>query len=258
MKLLYHDKLIASAQTVNVTDIDQSYTDLLILFSGRTDKADPIGYGTFYVNGVTTPYQTSFLQGTNDSTLSGGTTAALPEIFVNGASTSASTFGIVKIHIPNYTSSSTFKQMNINLTYESMSFTAFYGLERLIASEFQSYDAIDEITFDADSSDNYVAGTTISIYGILAGSGSASVSQDRKMAEILQKLIINCATGEKQYIPLTAEEIAEREARALEYEAQRAAEAEAQAQAEADKASAISKLTALGLTEAEALALVGQ
>lgn len=78
------------------------------------------------------------------------------------------------------------------------------------------------------------------------------------MADTPTKLIVNCSTGEKTRIPLTAEEIAEREQMAQEAEAQRLAEEEAQAQREADKASAISKLTALGLTEDEALALVGQ
>lgn len=58
-------------------------------------------------------------------------------------------------------------------------------------------------------------------------------------------------------VPLTAEEIAERDAmaaQAAEEQAQR--EAEEQAKAEA-KASALSKLEALGLTEDEALAIVG-
>lgn len=176
MKLLYHTKLTSSAQEVTVTNIDQNYTDLLICFSGRTDKADPIGYGSFYVNGVTTPYKTTFLQGTNDTPPTSGNTTAVPDIFVNGASTTANTFGDAKIYIANYTSTNVYKSMNINTSYEAMSNTTFYGLNRMTASEYQSFSAISQVTFDADSTDNYVAGTTISIYGILAGSGSASVS----------------------------------------------------------------------------------
>ena len=61
----------------------------------------------------------------------------------------------------------------------------------------------------------------------------------------------------EQVIPLTAEEIAEREATAASY-AERQAEIEAVEQAKAEaKASALSKLEALGLTEDEALAIVG-
>jgi len=74
--------------------------------------------------------------------------------------------------------------------------------------------------------------------------------------EIPTKLIINCETGEREIIPLTVEEIAEREAMAAQALADQAArEAEETAKAEA-KASGIAKLLALGLTEAEATALV--
>lgn len=78
------------------------------------------------------------------------------------------------------------------------------------------------------------------------------------MAETPMKLVIDCATGEKEYVPLSAEELAQQEIDRATAEAERLAQEEAQAQREADRASAISKLTALGLTEAEALALVGQ
>jgi hypothetical protein len=78
------------------------------------------------------------------------------------------------------------------------------------------------------------------------------------MANTPTKLIVDCTTGESQTVPLTDEEIAEREQLHAEAEQLRLAE-EAAAQAKADAiASAIAKLTALGLTEAEALALVGQ
>jgi len=64
--------------------------------------------------------------------------------------------------------------------------------------------------------------------------------------------------GEREsIIPLTEEEIAQREADAAQAAIERA-EREAEDQAKADaKASAITKLTALGLSEEEALALVG-
>ncbi len=76
------------------------------------------------------------------------------------------------------------------------------------------------------------------------------------MTEILTKLIVDCTTGEQTSIPLTAEEIAEREAMAAQALADQAArEAEETAKAEA-KASGIAKLLALGLTQAEAEALV--
>jgi len=66
---------------------------------------------------------------------------------------------------------------------------------------------------------------------------------------------VNCATGEVTERPLTAEEIAQREADGATYAAQKAAEeAEAEAKAIA-KASAQTKLAALGLTGEEVAAL---
>jgi hypothetical protein len=66
---------------------------------------------------------------------------------------------------------------------------------------------------------------------------------------------VNCETGEVTERPLTAEEIAQREADAAAFaEAETAREAEAAAAAEA-KASAQAKLTALGLTAEEIAAL---
>jgi hypothetical protein len=76
------------------------------------------------------------------------------------------------------------------------------------------------------------------------------------MSEILTKVVVDCSTGIQETIPLTAEEIAQREADAAAFalaEAERLAAEEAAAEV---KASGIAKLLALGLTEQEANALV--
>lgn len=71
----------------------------------------------------------------------------------------------------------------------------------------------------------------------------------------MEKVIVDCSTGEQTVVPLTAEEIAANEAAAAQAEADRA-EAEAQAQAKAAaKASAQAKLAALGLTADDLKAL---
>ena len=75
------------------------------------------------------------------------------------------------------------------------------------------------------------------------------------MTEIPMKVIVDCSTGESITVPLTQEELDQREIDRLAYEAQEAqrlAEQEAKDKAEA---SAIAKLTKLGLTSAEIAAL---
>lgn len=77
------------------------------------------------------------------------------------------------------------------------------------------------------------------------------------MSEILTKAVWNGDTGETETVPLTAEELAQRELDILAAEELRLAqEAEAEAKATA-LASAISKLEAQGLTAEEIQALRG-
>ena len=76
------------------------------------------------------------------------------------------------------------------------------------------------------------------------------------MSETLTKIVINCETGVQEIIPLTVEEIADRETAAAAYAAQKAIDDAAQAAAAEAKASGLAKLLALGLTEAEANALI--
>jgi hypothetical protein len=71
------------------------------------------------------------------------------------------------------------------------------------------------------------------------------------MSETLTAVIFDAATGEVTERPLTADEIAEREARQAEVEAQQA-EADAKLAA---RESALAKLAALGLTADEVAAL---
>jgi hypothetical protein len=76
------------------------------------------------------------------------------------------------------------------------------------------------------------------------------------MSEELMKLVVDLATGEQKYVPLTAEEITEREEMAAQAELDRVAREEQEAASAEAKASAIAKLSGLGLTEEEITALV--
>jgi hypothetical protein len=75
------------------------------------------------------------------------------------------------------------------------------------------------------------------------------------MTDTPTKVIVDCSTGESTIVPLTAEEIAQRETDRLAYEAQEAARLAAEEAKEAAKASANAKLTALGLTADEIAAI---
>jgi hypothetical protein len=77
------------------------------------------------------------------------------------------------------------------------------------------------------------------------------------MTEVITKLVVDCSTGEATTVPLTAEELAQRETDRLAYEAQEAARLVAEEDLKALKDSARAKLVAgEPLTEAEAATLV--
>jgi len=75
------------------------------------------------------------------------------------------------------------------------------------------------------------------------------------MTETLTKIVVDCSTGEQTVVPLTAEEIAQREADALAYAEQKATQEAEEAAKAAAKASAEAKLAALGLTADEIASL---
>ena len=77
------------------------------------------------------------------------------------------------------------------------------------------------------------------------------------MTETLTKVIVDCATGESTTVPLTEEELAQREVDRVAYEAAQAEKLAAEEALAALKASAKAKLVAgTPLTEEEASVLV--
>jgi hypothetical protein len=75
------------------------------------------------------------------------------------------------------------------------------------------------------------------------------------MTDTLKKLVVDIAKGTQEYIDLTPEEIAQREADAAAFVVAEADQLAADAAAAEAKANGIAKLLALGLTEEEAQAL---
>jgi hypothetical protein len=77
------------------------------------------------------------------------------------------------------------------------------------------------------------------------------------MTEVLTKVVVDCSTGEQTIVPLTAEEIAQREADAAAYAEAEAARVAAEEAKAALKESAKAKLVSgQPLTEEEAAVLV--
>ena len=78
------------------------------------------------------------------------------------------------------------------------------------------------------------------------------------MTEILTKLVVDCSTGISTEVPLTEEELAQREVDRLAFEEAEVARVAAEEEKAALKESANAKLLALGLTEEEIAAITNQ
>jgi hypothetical protein len=76
--------------------------------------------------------------------------------------------------------------------------------------------------------------------------------------ETLTKTIVDCATGELTTMPLTAQELAQRETDRLAYEAMEAERIATEEKLASDKAAGIEALKSLGLTDDQITALVGK
>ena len=76
------------------------------------------------------------------------------------------------------------------------------------------------------------------------------------MTDTPTKIVVDCSTGEVTELPLTAEEIAQREADAAAFAEAEAARLAEEAAKAAAKESAKAKLAALGLTEDEVSAFL--
>lgn len=173
-QLIETKTLGTAAASIEFTSIPQDATDLLFLVSGRTTIADNIGYSTFYVNNNTSNWTVRFLQG-NTNAVTTGTTTSVPDFFMSGGNTTANTFGMGQIYIPNYTGS-TNKSFSIEFFSENnASVAAFAAMQRIVAALWSNTAAITSAQFVANAGSNFAVGTTISLYKITKGSSGGVV-----------------------------------------------------------------------------------
>jgi len=147
--------------TISFTSIPQTYTDLMLVASTRTDRASNINdelYVTF--NSNTSSYSWRRLLGENSGSSDSGSTRT---VFITDASTStASVFGSGSIYIPNYTGS-TNKSYSIDSIQEN---NATNAARQLVAGLWSNTAAITQIDLTSSTSSNFVQYSTAYLYGI--------------------------------------------------------------------------------------------
>lgn len=161
---------VGGAASIDFNSIPGTYTDLQILLSGRTTKTNV--YSDILVKFNTS---TNFA---NRGLYSDGSTAASWSStvgyvgMISAANATTNTHGSLSIYIPNYAGST-----NKSILSESVAENnATNGMLELMATKWNLTDAVTAISIYADGGFNFAQYSTASLYGILKGSGGATVS----------------------------------------------------------------------------------
>jgi hypothetical protein len=166
MKLIESKTLATAAASIEFTSIPQDGTDLYILISARDNRSNPANGITLFPNGSSSNLSSRNLIGIGSG--SGSSTTRTDGLIgvIPSADTTADTFGNIAVYIPNYTGS-TNKSMSSDSVQERNNTQAE---QWLISALWSDTAAITSITFEPSTADNFVTGTTISLYKIKKGS----------------------------------------------------------------------------------------
>jgi hypothetical protein len=166
-------EFIASASpsgvhSVTLSNIPQTYDDLLVQYSLRSDYGNAGHEGYFTFNSVSSGYGQVLLVGDGSAVNTygpqSGQAAATWAIVINGASATSNTFSNGEIYLPNYSSTTLAKSWSSTAVTENNATTA---LTWMVAGRNTSTAAISSLTFYAwQSFINFVSGSQIYLYGI--------------------------------------------------------------------------------------------
>jgi hypothetical protein len=173
----YHIQTIevgaGGASSINLANIPQNFTDLVLKVSLRQDQGNPNAFPFIRFNGSSADLSSRYLGGTGTSTFSGAATGiAFWNATKNGVETT-NTFTNDEIYIPNYTSSNQ-KSFSIDNVMEN---NGTDSRQWLLSGLWANTSPITSITiFSGDNTASpafsFLQNSSISLYGIMRGSDS--------------------------------------------------------------------------------------
>jgi hypothetical protein len=155
------------AATIDFTSIPSTYTDLVLVLSARATSTTATITVAF--NGSSASFTSIYLNGAAGSAPTSATGTTLVG-YASTTSHTASTFGSLSIFIPNYAGSAN-KNFSVDSVQEN-SGAATTNLN-IFTNVWANTAAITQITL---SLANFAQNSTAYLYGILKGSGGATVS----------------------------------------------------------------------------------
>ena len=151
------------AATISFTSIPQTYTDLIVKVSGRSNYAANFDYLNIKFNGSSSNYSSRVLYGTGAGASSTASAGDITFGGLNGNNSTANTFANSEYLIPNYVSSNqkSVSQDGVEETNAESTIFAF-----LTAGLWADTSAITSITLSPNFGTNFVQYSTAYLYGI--------------------------------------------------------------------------------------------
>lgn len=151
------------AADITFSSIPQTYTDLLVKISARTDRSGfPNDNIIINPNINSSNLSGIYLLGYGSGVVSATDTSGLGAAGAVGDSATANTFSNAEVYFPNYTGS-TNKSFSIDAVSEN---NATDGRNGLTAALWSNSSAITSIKIAASSGPNFLQYTTATLYGI--------------------------------------------------------------------------------------------
>jgi hypothetical protein len=151
------------ASSIQFTSIPQTYTDLYILISCRTNRADVKDYIAIRPNGSTTSDTSKTLSG-DGSSASSDTESAVILVTTTGNTATASIFGNAEIYFPSYASTSIKKSLSMNGVGENNATESRIQNSNGLWDATSAITSIDLVPFIGTLFSQY---STATLYGIL-------------------------------------------------------------------------------------------
>ena len=163
-KLIQNQTLTGSQATVTFSSIPQTYTDLVLLVSGRTDRASVLDDCKITLNGVTTNMTLRAVSGTGAT--AGSATDTLIYASINGNSATASAFGLATFYFANYTSTTIAKAVSAEGVSETNGATSYQYMNAGLWNP-GTQAAITTIACTSYNAANFLQYSSFSLYGIV-------------------------------------------------------------------------------------------
>jgi hypothetical protein len=170
MTLIETKTLGSDTASLEFTSIPQTYDDLIVMFSFRSNRATFLDIILAQFNGSTSNLSYRTLEGTGS-----GVSSYTSTEFMAGASTGTSatsnTFGNSQLYLPNYTSSNA-KSGSTDAVSEN---NATSAVQYITASLWNNTAAITSILLKPATGTLLLTGSSASLYGIKKGSSGGVV-----------------------------------------------------------------------------------